>query len=109
MKAFLIDTAIMASLFFPVAILTFSVLWKLRSKGAYTILLGFVFQSVFTALGFAVAPKAMLYHRGPGTSPMGQGIALGCCMAMTIMLLYYMAEHQKKRKLRNQKATDPKA
>ncbi len=109
MKAFLIDTAIMASLFFPVLLFTFTVLWKLRATGPYTILLGFVFQIVFTVLGYAIASRAMLYHRGPGMSPLGQGIGMGCCMAMVFMLLYYMTEHQKKRKQANKEATDPKA
>ena len=108
MKAFWIDTAVMTSFFFPAAILTFSVLWKLRSKGVYTVLLGFVFQIVLTVLGFAIAPRVMHFHREPGMSPAGQGIGMGCVIPMVIMLLYYMAEH-KKRKQVNTEATTPKA
>jgi hypothetical protein len=97
MKSFLFDTAIMASLFFPVFLVTFAILWKLRSKGAYTVLLGFAFQVIFLRVGFAIAPQAMQYHHSPGISPVEMGISIGCAMPILFMSLYYWGQWQKEK------------
>ena len=100
MRDFIIDFAIMAGLMFPLFFLTFAVLWRLRAKGWYTLLLGFFFQVVFLRAGFWVAPHAMLYHHGPGTSPVEMGISMGCGMPMVFMSTHHFAQRRKRQKSR---------
>lgn len=92
---FLSDFAITAAFFFPLFFFTFAVLWRLRQKGFYTILLGLFFEVVFLRLGFAIAPGVFRHH-GPGMPPAELGIATGCGMPMLYMAIYYQAQRQKK-------------
>ncbi len=103
MGNFFIDLGITASLFFPLFLFTFSVLWRLRYKGSYTVLLGFFFEAVLLRLGFAIAPQALNYHHSVGMSPVETGIAMGCGMPMVFMAVYHLAE----RKKRSQAAKEP--
>ena len=98
MARFFVDVGITLLLFLPVFCLVFAVLWRLKSKGAYTLLLGFFFEVVFLFAGYAIAPHAMRYHRGHGVPPVVEGMMMGCCMPMVYMMLYYMVQDQKKRK-----------
>jgi len=51
MLNFLSDLAVTAAFFFPVFFFTFVILWRLRPKGFYTILLGFFLEVVFLRNG----------------------------------------------------------
>ncbi len=96
MYHFLIDLGIMALLFFPLFLLVFSLLWHLRSKGFYTVLLGLFFQIVLLYVGFAIAPHAMQYHHSVGTPPVQMGLSMGCGMPMVFMAVYHLNQWQKR-------------
>ena len=97
MKSFLIDAGIMLCLFIPMFLFTFTVLWKVRVKGLYTVFLGFFIFVVFLCLGYAIAPQAMLYHHSVGMPPVQQGIAMGCVVPMAFMMVYHMDQRQKRK------------
>ena len=97
MARFFVDLGITTAVFLPLFLLTSAVLWRLKDKGAYTLLLAFVFEIVFLFAGYAVAPQAMRYHHKEGMPPVVQGIAMGCCMPMLPVILYHLAQRRKKR------------
>ena len=98
MARFFTDLGIALLLFFPTFSFVLAVLWRLKSKGAYTLLLAFVFEIVFLFAGYAVAPQAMRYHHKAGKPPVVEGIMMGCCMPMVFMIMYYVVQDQKRQK-----------
>lgn len=96
MESFFTSVAIAVSVSLPICFFVFAVLWRLRSKGAYTLLLCFFFVAVFMRLGFAVAPHAMMYRDKAGTTPYGEGVALGCNMPILPMAIYHLGQRKKK-------------
>ncbi len=97
MARFFLDTAITIAVFLPFCLFTLTILWRLKSKGVYTLLLGFFFEIVFQFAGYALIPQAMRYHHKVGMPPVVQGMAMGCLMPMVYMILYHMVQKQKKR------------
>ena len=94
---FIIDFGITALVFLPVFSLVYFLLWRLKSKGPYTVLLGIAILIVIEQLGFLILPRAVTYHHGPGGSPVQMGIMLGCGVPMFFMLNYYH-KHRMQRK-----------
>ena len=95
MARFFLDLAIAVAVFVPFCLFTLAVLWRLKSKGTYTILLALFFMVVFQVIGLEIAPRAMEYHRRFGMPPVQEGLALGCGIPMVFMLLYHFAERRK--------------
>ena len=85
-------TLAVSSLSFAV---TIPFLWRLKSVGVYTVLLGFFFEVVLTFAGFALAPHVMRYH--PKAHPAGTGIALGCGISMMFIVMWHLMQKQKNR------------
>jgi hypothetical protein len=98
MESFFTSVAIAVSVSFPICFFVFAVLWRLRSRGAYTLLLCVFFVAVFMRVGFAVAPHAMMYHDKEGTTPYGEGVALGCMMPILPMVLYHLGQRNQPKK-----------
>ncbi len=96
MKNFFIDLGITTLVFFPVFIFTFAMLWRLKSRGFYTIFLGLFFGVIMQLIGYVIAPQTMQYHRGPGIGSVLQGILGGCCVPMSLMVFYHLGQRQKK-------------
>ena len=97
MGSYFTDIAVMLCSFLPFFFLSMFVLWRLRARGPWTLVLGFVFEIAFLLLGYAIAPAA-LHSRPHGPAPVEQGIALGCTTPVPLMLLYHLGQARQNRK-----------
>ena len=99
---FLLDLLVTIAVAVPCFAMTFALLWRLRNKGAWTLLLGFVVHIVLSAA------YLFLLHGSPDT-PAARGLSLGYCWAMLLMLVYHISRFANRSKRKTAGDTAPQA
>lgn len=95
---FLIDLGITALVGMPLFFASTVVLWKLRSRGIWTIALGPVAGILLSNLLLIACPSVLRYHYdGVGTTPVETGIMVGWIVPTAFTALYHLAERKKKK------------
>ena len=89
--ALLRDLAVGIPVVLVCSVATALLLWRFRSWGLWALVLGFGLEIVFIALGFVVAPGAMLYHN-QSSPPLPMGITLGCTLPLVSVVLRHLRQ-----------------
>ena len=95
---FLIYLGITSLVGIPLFFTSTVVLWKLRSRGIWTVALGPVAGTLLSNLLLIACPSVLRYHYdGVGMSPVETGIMVGWIVPTAFTALYHLDERKKRR------------